>query len=72
MADAEISLFESGSPVATKSSGLEGYGDQGQAYFGNLSVNTYDLLVSLDGYEDATGSVSLSGDMKELILLTQN
>ena len=72
LADAEISLFESGSPVATKSSGLVGYGDQGQAYFGNLSVSTYDLLVTLDGYEDATGSVSLNGDMKELILLTQN
>ena len=72
LADAKISIFEGGSPVATKSSGLVGYGDQGQAYFGNLSVSTYDLLVSLDGYEDATGSVSLNGDLKELILLTQN
>ena len=72
LADAEISLFEGGSPVATKSSGLVGRGDQGQAYFGNLSVSTYDLLITLDGYENATGSVSLNGDLKELILLTQN
>jgi hypothetical protein len=72
LANAQISLFDNGSPVATKSSGLVGYGDQGQAYFENLSIKTYDLLVSLSGYENATGSVSLNGDMKELILLTQD
>ena len=72
LADAQISLFDSETPIATKSAGLVGRGDQGQAYFGNLPIKTYDLLVSLDGYENATGSISLSGDMKELILLSQD
>ena len=68
--NASISLYKDGVPVATKSAGTVGHGDEGQAYFGGLSQSTYDLLVTLTNFEDATGSVSVNGDVNELILLT--
>lgn len=70
--EAEITLYEGSVPVATKSAGLNGFGDKGQAFFGDLSSRLYNLLVTLDGYENATGSVSINDDVGELIILTEN
>lgn len=72
LSSANISLFQQGVPVATLSAGLEGRGDEGQAYFGSLIPTTYDLLVTSPGYQEATGSVTLSGDVWESLILSTN
>jgi hypothetical protein len=41
----------------------------GQAFFGGLQPATYDLLVSLPGYQDATQSVTLSDNQQTIITL---
>jgi prepilin-type N-terminal cleavage/methylation domain-containing protein len=69
---ASITMLVNGNPVATQSAGLLGKGDEGQAYFGGLPPGSYDFLVSLASYATATGSVTLSGDMSETILLSGN
>lgn len=70
--EASITLFSDGNPVATSSAGLVGKGDEGQAYFGGISSGSYDFLVSLTSFATATGSVSISGDVLETILLSGN
>lgn len=72
LANATFTLSQNGVPVATKSAGATGFGDVGQAYFGGLSQSTYDLLAQLSGYQDATGSVTINGDIKELLYLNEN
>ncbi|OGV92883.1 hypothetical protein A3B57_02795 [Microgenomates group bacterium RIFCSPLOWO2_01_FULL_47_10] len=67
---ASITLFDQSTPVATLSAGEAGKGDQGQAYFGGLSVQNYDFLVTLSGFTDATGSVTPVGDIYESIILS--
>lgn len=69
---ANVTLFDQNGPVASVSAGLVGRGDEGQAFFSNLNAQTYDLLVSLAGYTNATGSVTISGDKSETIILSTN
>lgn len=45
--------------------------DFGHAYFGELNQLQYSLIVSLTGYEEATASVQINGEVFENIILNQ-
>ena len=54
---------------ASVSAGITGTPDMGQAFFGSLSVANYDLKVTAGGYQEATASVSISGNNQQTIIL---
>jgi len=56
--------------VATKSAGLLGSPDWSQIFFPNLNLNHYSLKVWSTGYQEATASVQINGDMSEQFLLS--
>lgn len=58
--------------IATKSAGPTGRGDLGQAIFSFLNQTTYNILITLTGYIEATSSVSVSNDVQELFILNPN
>lgn len=68
-ASASVTLFNLGTVVATRSTGLTSQPDWGQAYFPNLNPTTYDLLVHSLGYQEATASVTIAGDKQETFVL---
>jgi len=56
--------------VATSSTGTQSTGDFGQAFFTNLTAGLYSLALNLATYEQATASVTISGDAQEYFILT--
>src|SRR3989344_1632962 len=54
---------------ASVSAGITGTPDMGQAFFGSLSVANYDLKVTAGGYQEATASVSISGNNQQTVIL---
>jgi len=68
LATASVSL-SSGEFEASKSTGLSNKGDWGQAFFSGLTQDTYSITASLPLYKQATASASVSGDIKETIVL---
>lgn len=53
----------------TKSTGATGAADFGQAFFGGLTPETYNLRLTLSGYEEATASLPLSSIHQETFTL---
>lgn len=53
----------------TKFTGATGSADFGQAYFGGLSPNSYDLKINLPGYVEATASLELIENHQEVFTL---
>lgn len=53
----------------TKTTGATESADFGQAFFGGLTAEIYDLKISLEGYEEATASVSITGTSVESLTL---
>lgn len=49
--------------------GATGAADFGQAFFPSLAANTYDLSITLDGYQEATASLPISGAHIETVTL---
>ncbi len=54
----------------TLATGSTGSANFGQVFFGGLIPNTYDLKLSLPGYQDATATYNLTGINQETITLT--
>lgn len=54
---------------ATKSAGATGAADMGQAFFGGLIPSTYDLKITADGYQESTGSVTVNGNIQQILTL---
>ena len=44
--------------------------DSGQSFFSPLSATTYNLEIKLSGYEDWTGTVDISGQSEQIVVLT--
>ncbi|MEK7165698.1 MAG: hypothetical protein AAB874_02740 [Patescibacteria group bacterium] len=55
---------------ATKAAGATAAADMGQTFFGGLSPIIYQLKVIADGYQEATTSVSVTGNVQENITLS--
>ena len=55
--------------IATKSAGATGSADFGQAFFGNLTSTSYDIKVTLSGYQEATSSVTITTNQQEIMTL---
>lgn len=53
----------------TKVTAATGAADFGQVFFNTLTPATYDLLVTLSGYQDATASLNLSGINQQTIFM---
>lgn len=71
--NAQIELSTSNpSYIATKSAGALTAPDFGQALFNSLSQNTYDLRITAPGFDEATGSVTLTGNQQETYILNQS
>ncbi len=68
LATASVNLSQ-GTFEATKSTGLADKGDFGQAFFGNLTDEIYDLRVNLPSFQEATASVQIAGDTIEKVIL---
>jgi hypothetical protein len=70
LASASAYLFNlSAGFEATKSTGLTGNIDFGQVFFGGLSDGLYDLKINLPGFQEATASLSIGGNTKEIFTL---
>jgi prepilin-type N-terminal cleavage/methylation domain-containing protein len=57
---------------ASASAAATGSADFGQVFFGGLTPETYQLKVTLPGYQEATTSVVLSSIHQETVTLNQN
>jgi hypothetical protein len=69
-ASASANLKNTGLGVdLSKTTAATGAADIGQAFFGSLQPALYDLAVSLPGYQEATSSLSLTGNKQETISL---
>jgi hypothetical protein len=55
--------------IATKSAGLSVNGDYGQAFFPNLISGHYDLKVTQVGFQEATSSTEVDGNVTESLIL---
>lgn len=53
----------------TKVTNATGSVDFGQVFFSNLSPAVYNYQISLPGYKEATGSVNISSNMREMFIL---
>lgn len=73
IASASVQLLQLNPPfIATKATGLANQPDWSQAFFDSLSVGLYNVLVRAGGYQEATASVSVSGDDIETFSLLPN
>lgn len=68
-ASASVHLASLPSFDETKGTGATGSADFGQAFFGGLDFGTYDLVISLSGYEEATASLTLSTNHEQTFTL---
>lgn len=55
---------------ATKSAGATGAADMGQAFFGEITPSAYDLKITADGYQESTSSVSVNGNIQQIMTLS--
>jgi type II secretory pathway pseudopilin PulG len=55
--------------IATDSTGTQSTGDWSQAFFTGLTSGIYDVAIRALGYETATASVSIAGDISELFIM---
>ena len=62
-------LNQSGSPIATLSSGVELDPDFGQTFFSELTAGFYSLVTTASGYLDSTIDLNLTGNTEEIIYL---
>ncbi|OGM75485.1 hypothetical protein A2382_00330 [Candidatus Woesebacteria bacterium RIFOXYB1_FULL_38_16] len=62
-------LNQSGSPIATLSSGVELDPDFGQTFFSDLTAGLYSLVATASGYLDSTIDLNLTGNTEEIIYL---
>lgn len=61
-----------GGNSTTKESGLIDNPDYGQVFFDNLSSDTYNLVATHSAFQTFTGSIPVSGDKSEKIILQPN
>ncbi|OGV97350.1 hypothetical protein A2W24_06495 [Microgenomates group bacterium RBG_16_45_19] len=69
VASASVTLSLSGTIEATKSAGVPGAPDWAQVHFPGLDSVNYDVFVYAGGYQEATASVTVSGDKLEVFKL---
>lgn len=55
--------------ISTKSTGLSGSPDFGQTFFGGISPALYNLTINHTGYQEATSSITISGNQSENVTL---
>lgn len=61
--------LRAGAFIATQSAGVAGRGDVGQGIFKSLSPGLYTLTLTHPNYLQASGSVTISGDTKSVLLM---
>jgi hypothetical protein len=67
---ASVSATLNTSPAKTILSGQSSDPDSGQAFFSNLSAQTYQITATASGYVDYSGTVSVNGRSQETVILT--
>ncbi len=69
LASASATLINAPAFISTKSAGLSGNPDFGQAFFNSLDPAAYQLIATSAGYREATASVNISGIKQETLKL---
>lgn len=69
IASVSATLTDGGGFSSAKFSGLTTDPDFGQVFFSNLVNQSYNITATASGYVDYTGSIDVSGDMNERVIL---
>lgn len=69
--DAQVILELATVEAGNTTTGVVDTPDYGQAFFGSLDADTYDIVVTKEGYMDYVSTVAVSGRDTELVLLNE-